>query len=579
MRYLLSSILVVFVSMSLSAQVGIGTTTIDASAMLQIDNITQGVLVPRMTQVQRNAIASPATGLLVYQTDGAIGFYYYYGGLWSAFGGGAAWDILGNSGTTSATNMLGTSDVQDISLVTNNSEGIRVTSNGEVGIGTTTPTAMLVVTSPNVTSVTQDFETVATGVLTTSTASDPYFIDNNVSCVAADGWQIETFDASSTFCAGCSGNRAIIDYGAVGCAQDATLVVDLGTINSTSIDISFDYDYDDYTALDQFTVILYNETTSSVETTLLGPLTADQGANFSQTVAGITSGDDYSIRFIYIADYGNGVTVDNILATLSSPVLRIQDGNEANGYVMLSDASGNATWTDTTTIAAADDDWAFATAGTTNTDPIYRIGDVSMANANAPLTDLDIEENTLAGEFTEIGIGSDEYFYDRLSETSLSHSIVPTVHNSVSCGSATLRWNTVYATNTTISTSDKREKIAIKPLNHGLNSLLKLRPVTYKWKNEVYGKTVLTDIQKRTKIGFIAQEVQQIIPEIVVANEWRQKSEKEASVYIKREVKRLGIRYSEVLPVVVNATQEHQVFINKLKKQQEEISLLLKELK
>ena len=57
MRYLLSFILVVLISMSLSAQVGIGTTTPDASAMLQIDNTTQGVLVPRMTQVQRNAIA------------------------------------------------------------------------------------------------------------------------------------------------------------------------------------------------------------------------------------------------------------------------------------------------------------------------------------------------------------------------------------------------------------------------------------------------------------------------------------------------------------------------------------------
>jgi len=576
MKYVLSFILTAFVSMSLSAQVGIGTTTPDASAMLQIDNTTQGVLVPRMTQAQRNTIVTPAIGLLVFQTDVTPGFYYYDGSSWTSFSGGSAWDILGNSGTTPAINMLGTSDVQDLSLVTNGTEAIRITSNGEIGIGLTTPTAMLVVSSPSVVSITQDFETIVTGVLTTSTASDPYFIDNNVSCVASDGWIIETYDASGTFCTGCTGNRAIIDYGGVGCAQDATLVVDLGTINSANIDISFDYDYDDYTALDQFTVTLYNETTSSVETTLLGPLTADQGANYSQAVAGITSGDDYSIRFIYIADYGNGVTVDNISATLSSPVLRIQDGNETNGYVMLSDASGNAIWTDTATIATADDDWAFATAGTTNMDPVYRIGDVSMANGNAPFANLDIEENTLAGEFTEIGVGSDEYFYDRLSETSLSHSVVPTVHNTVSCGSTTLRWNTVYATNTTISTSDKREKMNIKPLNHGLSSLLKLRPVTYIWKNEVYGKTVLKDVEKRTKIGFIAQEVQETIPEIVVANEWRQK---EPKVYIKKETKRLGMRYAEVLPVVVNATQEHQVLLNKIEKQQEEIALLLKELK
>jgi hypothetical protein len=41
---------------------------------------TQGVLVPRMTAAQRSpGIASPATGLLVYQTDGASGFYYNSG--------------------------------------------------------------------------------------------------------------------------------------------------------------------------------------------------------------------------------------------------------------------------------------------------------------------------------------------------------------------------------------------------------------------------------------------------------------------------------------------------------------------
>ncbi|MBK8343394.1 MAG: hypothetical protein IPL12_08850 [Bacteroidetes bacterium] len=40
----------------------------DASAMLDITSTTKGILVPRMTTVQRNAIASPATGLLVYDT-------------------------------------------------------------------------------------------------------------------------------------------------------------------------------------------------------------------------------------------------------------------------------------------------------------------------------------------------------------------------------------------------------------------------------------------------------------------------------------------------------------------------------
>ncbi len=63
--------------------VGIGTTTPDASAILELQSTTQGVLIPRMTIVQRGNISSPATGLLVYQTDGIFGFYYYTGTAWT----------------------------------------------------------------------------------------------------------------------------------------------------------------------------------------------------------------------------------------------------------------------------------------------------------------------------------------------------------------------------------------------------------------------------------------------------------------------------------------------------------------
>jgi hypothetical protein len=49
------------------------------SAALDIRSSSKGLLTPRMTQSQRNSIASPATGLLVYQTDGAQGFYYNAG--------------------------------------------------------------------------------------------------------------------------------------------------------------------------------------------------------------------------------------------------------------------------------------------------------------------------------------------------------------------------------------------------------------------------------------------------------------------------------------------------------------------
>src|ERR1700755_106271 len=66
---------------------GIGTTTPNASSLLEIKSTTKGLLIPRMTLAQRNAIVTPVTGLLIYQTNSTTGFYYYDGSVWKAVSG------------------------------------------------------------------------------------------------------------------------------------------------------------------------------------------------------------------------------------------------------------------------------------------------------------------------------------------------------------------------------------------------------------------------------------------------------------------------------------------------------------
>ncbi len=53
--------------------------------------------------------------------------------------GGNAWELLGNAGTTAGTNFLGTTDAQDMVFKTNNTEKMRITTSGQVGIGTAAP--------------------------------------------------------------------------------------------------------------------------------------------------------------------------------------------------------------------------------------------------------------------------------------------------------------------------------------------------------------------------------------------------------------------------------------------------------
>ena len=69
------------------AQVGINTNTPDASSALEIESTTGGILIPRMTETQRDAIALPASGLMIYQTNEVSGFYFYNGAGWTKIDG------------------------------------------------------------------------------------------------------------------------------------------------------------------------------------------------------------------------------------------------------------------------------------------------------------------------------------------------------------------------------------------------------------------------------------------------------------------------------------------------------------
>lgn len=72
------------------AGVIVGSGTIDASAKFQVDSTTKGILLPRMTEAQKNAVSSPANGLLIYQTDGSAGVYAYIAGAWIGLTGSSS---------------------------------------------------------------------------------------------------------------------------------------------------------------------------------------------------------------------------------------------------------------------------------------------------------------------------------------------------------------------------------------------------------------------------------------------------------------------------------------------------------
>ena len=85
MKQLFTFLAAVVFTATTYAQVGINTNNPDASSALEIESTTGGILIPRLTETQRDAISPAATGLMIYQTDGTAGFYYYNGSSWEGY--------------------------------------------------------------------------------------------------------------------------------------------------------------------------------------------------------------------------------------------------------------------------------------------------------------------------------------------------------------------------------------------------------------------------------------------------------------------------------------------------------------
>jgi Chaperone of endosialidase len=135
-------------------------STASSSALLDVKSTTKGMLIPRLTKAQKNAISTPATSLLIYQTGpDSTGFYYYQNSKWNWMtdnnkSDSSYWGLHGNNNTTppsSANNApinyatdtyLGTFDQKDVSFLAGGNELLRlkqVSGGGLIGLSNRNP--------------------------------------------------------------------------------------------------------------------------------------------------------------------------------------------------------------------------------------------------------------------------------------------------------------------------------------------------------------------------------------------------------------------------------------------------------
>ncbi len=134
-------------------------------------------------------------------------------------------------------------------------------------------------------------------------------------------------------------------------------------------------------------------------------------------------------------------------------------------------------------------------------------------------------------------------------------NLEPQTDNVFDIGSSSFRFAAMHATNINSTnpvnvTSDRRLKSNIIALEYGLSEILNLKPVNYR---------LINGGNDKKHLGLIAQEVEKLIPEIVNKSDDKNQTR--------------SMRYTELVPVLIKATQEQQVLIDQ---QSEQIKELIK---
>jgi hypothetical protein len=531
---------------------GIGTTAPNASSLLEIKSTTKGVLIPRMTLTQRNAIASPTTGLLIFQTNSTPGFYYYNGTAWTAVTPKAkGWSLTGNAGTDSSINFLGTTDAHPLVFRVNNKSAGYIdyssannTSFGYQGLLVNTGTLNTAYGAYSLNANTTGHNNTATGYEalyhnttgSDNTANGVYALTSNVTgdVNTANGYRSLYFNTTGE-------QNTATGY--------AALENNNGNYNSAHGTAALNNNIGGFynTANGAYSLLL--NTSGSGNTANGYSALHDNTGGFSNVAVGISS--------LY-----KSTNASNLVAVGDSALYNQLDVVTGGEFPVYGDNTGVGSKA------------LFGnTHGQRNTavgsNALYNTqGSGGQASYNTGIGFQSLISNVFGGENTALGASADVNDDSRFNATAVGYGAIATADNQVMLGNSNV--TAIWGAGSIFIASDGRFKKNIKENVPGLAFINQLKPVTYNYDIHELNNLVTpitasatksdnSDMQKKNEAaittkekivytGFVAQDVEAAAKKINYDFSGVHKPQNDKDPY--------GLSYSDFVVPLVKAVQE-----------------------
>lgn len=552
MKKILCSTLLLSIFFNVYSQVGINTTT--PNAALEINSNNQGLLIPRvaltMTTIQAPVINPTAAPLvpstLVYNTNTAgdvtPGYYYWDGSIWVRLGNGISddWALLGNTSITTpatpvtydtsligaAENFLGTNDANDLVLGTNRIERFRLKqTTGRIGIGTATPSYRLHVIESNTNSV--------------SRFTSSYVGNTHTRAIYADANNNPGYGYAGQFNGGYVGLRSYANSSSHAGWSYSIYATTSGTSPSGSGRVGA---WIDASGGQYNRGVIVPGTTAGIRNGFgtTGPeqmVSIAEGVNLDQSSLNngtLTSGLSFG------SGSGEGIGSK-----------RTTGGNQYGLDFYQGFSNRMRIWNNGNVAIGTRSD------GTQNPDANLCVIDPTTANTDVQV--FSARKGGTAG--SRWRMGSVEYYTEGLDNVGFSSYVSPLDgHGMYALGFTTgtnydgYRWLRLYATNASDISSDIRLKEEIKPLEYGLETIKNIETISYKMKDQYYPNgQKRSSNDKEVSIGFNAQQLRELVPEVVSYKSFETIDENE---YLEIQQPTYGVRYAELIPVTVNAIKD-----------------------